>query len=194
MKKIILPAVVIVVLTSCSGGPKNETATKIKEAITKYLTTGVDKKDVPVIDSIGISSIDTLTQKNSIKILIDNNYRLLKSYNGIYESKVNLLKADSALLATMGLQKAMYEKHGEKYDDASFQEQTAKMKADSAQVAESKMVMQKTVKTIDSATAIYATVDSVAFFEYFVSATVYFKGAAAEQGNFIISKDWKVRH
>ncbi len=153
----------------------------------------MDKKDVPVIDSIGISAIDTLTQKNSLKILMDNCYRLLKTYNDVWESKVALLKADSTLLWSLGQQKAMYEKHGEKYDDASFKEQTAKINADSVQINESRLIVQKTKNTIDSVTTLYTSADSTAFFEYYVSATVYFKGAPAEQGNFIISKEWKVR-
>ena len=183
----------VVFLSSCGGSAKNDNTKKIKEAITGYLTTGVEKKDIPAIDSIGINSIDTLTQKNSLKIALDRNYNMLKSYNDIYESKQALIKADAALLGSMQQQKTFYEKHGEKYDDASLTAQETKTNTDITEQSANMQNVQKTKSAIDSITKLYTVADSVSFYEYYVGATVYIKNAPAEQGSYIISKDWKVR-
>ena len=178
-------------LQSCTGNKKSDDS-KIKESITSYLTTGVDKKDMPKIDSIGIVSIDMLTQKNILKISLDRNYNALKSMNAIYESKLDLIKADSALLGMLKMQKDMYEKHGEKYDDTSLKQQAAKMNTDSAELIQSRGDVEKTKLTIDSIEKAYTNADSISFAAYFVGATVYLHGGEGEPGNYIISKDWKV--
>ncbi len=179
------------ILQSCTGN-KTSDDSKIKESITTYLTTGVEKKDMLKIDSIGIASIDTLTQKNILKISLDRNYNVLKSMNAIYESKLDLIKADSALLGMMRMQKTMYEKHGEKYDDASLKQQAAKMNTDSADLVQSRGDVEKIKLTIDSIEKVYTNADSTSFAAYFVGATVYLHGGEGEPGNYIVSKDWKV--
>jgi hypothetical protein len=185
--------IIVVVLLAAYSCTKNDNSKKIKEAITGYLTTGMDKKDVRVTDSIGIISIDTLTQKNSLKITLDRYYNMLKGLNGIYDAKLTLIKADSALLSIQQQQKALYEKHGEKYDDASLKEQVVKMNTDTTELNQNLQDIQKTKNAIDSFDKCYANADSVSFFEYFVNAKAYFKDGSIEQGSFIISKDWKVR-
>ena len=191
MKYILLVICTVLLLASCTGNKKTDDS-KIKESITTYLTAWFGKKDMPKIDSVGLVSIDTLTEKNVLKISLDRKYNMLKSLNAIYESKQNLIKADSALLGMMRIQKGMFGKHGDKYDDTSLKEQEAKMITDSVELGQSLVEVQKTIKTIDSVSALYQRADSVAPAAYFVGATIYVHDSTPEPGNYIISKDWKV--
>jgi len=193
MKGLLFTISIAFLLASCTGGAKRDYA-KIKAGIFTYLTTGMDKKDVPKIDSISIISADTLTEKNCLKISLDRHYSELKNLNAIYDSKLSLIKADSALLSSMQQQLDLYRKHGEKLDDIEMplNDQAAKMKTDTIQLNESRLSINNIKNSIDSMNKLYTNADSVTFFAYYVNAGVYFTGASSEQGNFIISKDWKV--
>ena len=191
MKYFLLAAGIALFLSSCNPNKKNDDS-KIKESIMTYLTTGVDKKDMLKIDSVGIVSVDTLTEKNILKISLDRNYNTLKGLNAIYESKLSLIQADSALLAILTQQKALYEKHGEKYDDKSFKDQVIKMGTDSSELIGNRVEIEKTKRIIDSIDKAYLNADSVAFAAYFVGATIYLHDADPQPGNYIIAKDWKV--
>ena len=185
-------AIAATMVASCSHPVENQNDKKIKESIAAYLSAGIAKKDMPKIDSIAINSVDTLTQKNILKISLDRNYNTLRDLNAIYGSKVQLIEADSSLLRALQMQQAMYDKHNEKHDDASLRQQITKMKTDSTELAESLVNVQKTKNSIDSITKLYATADSVAFAAYYIGASIYLNGGTTDQGNYIISKDWKV--
>lgn len=163
-------------------------------AIVSYIEENTDSNNVRKIDSIQILSTDTLTQKNSEKITLDRYYKLLRSYNDIYDSKLALIKADSALLWSFQQQKVLYDKHGEKYDDNSLKAQEVKMVGDTTELKLSAVNVRTAKYLIDSLSKVFVTVDSVSLFEYYVNAVVYFHGVSSEQGVFIISKDWKARH
>lgn len=178
-------------MVSCSTKPTRDDA-KIKACISTYLTTGIDKKDVPKIDSISINSADTLTEKNCLKIAMNHKYELLKSLNAIYVSKLELLKADSALLGSLQQQVDLYKKHGEHFDESSLKNQTEKIKTDSAEIIESRVSTDKTKNSIDSLSKLYSIADSVSFYAYFVGAAVHIHGSDQETGNYIVTKDWKV--
>jgi hypothetical protein len=191
-RNVSLLAIAALTVASCSQPVENQNDKKIKASIAAYLSTGVDKKDMPKIDSIGINSVDTLTQKNILKISLDRTYNTLKNLNAIYGSKVELIKADSGLLSVLQIQQTMYEKHKEKHDDASLRQQITKMKTDSTELAESLENVQKAKNTIDSISKLYATADSVSFAAYYIGASIYLNGSTTDQGAYIISKDWKV--
>jgi len=191
MKKLFFAVSTLTILSACSSKPQRDDA-KIKACINTYLTTGIDKKDVPKIDSISINSADTLTEKNCLKIAMNHKYELLKSLNAIYVSKLELLKADSALLGSLQQQVDLYKKHGEHFDESSLKNQTEKIKTDSAEIIESRVSTDKTKNSIDSLSKLYSIADSVSFYAYFVGAAVHIHGSDQETGNYIVTKDWKV--
>ena len=191
MKKLLIAFCSITLILSCSH-KNNLNEQKMKECIAAYLTTGAEQKDKPEIDSIGIVSADTLTQKNSLKMALDRKYSILKDQNAIYASKVLLREADSALLASLQQQAALYKKNGENYDDASLAMQVEKMKTDSLGMLEILNVVQQTKNAIDSIGKIYTSSDSVSFFAWYVSANIFLKGGSQVPRNYTISADWKV--
>ena len=190
MKQIARLVFIMVLLSSCHG-TKDSVDEKIRESIRTYLTTGLSPAQRPNIDSIAIISIDTLTEKNCVKISLDRHYNMLKNLNAVYASQADLLTADSLLLGSLKMQKALYDRNGEKYDDASLRSGIVKMHDDSLQLVQSRQDVKKTITTIDSLSLRYASSDSLQFYAYYVSAQVYLHGAEPEGGNYIISKDYK---
>jgi hypothetical protein len=190
--KYLVPAVLILLLASCTGR-KNEHEQKIKQCITTYLIACGERKDMANIDSIGLSSVDTLTEKSCLKIDLDRSNIRLKELSTIYEAKSLLFRSDSAFLHTLKDQKEQFAKHKERYDESQLKELIAKVTDDSLQLIANVVDIQKTKKSIDSITLLYAKADSISFHSYYISANIYLDKAPEEQGNFIISKDWNVR-
>lgn len=181
----------LIFLFACRENGKERTDERLTKQIMAYLQSGTPASAKPAADSVRIHSIDTLTEKNIVKIQLDRNYQTLDGLNSIYASARDLISADSALLVSLQKQADFYRKNNEKFDQSTLSEQVRKMSADVTHLAESISNISRSKSVIDSLTDVYQRADSVKPCAYFISASVFSDGTE-QPGNFIITTGMKV--